>query len=129
MIIWLSSDLWFSFTLAVVWCSSLAELRTSGSEASFPSIKSHSPSTSNSSVLIAAYLHSLFLSTPQTTPVLKCIPSSFLCLVSCVATMGAHKKCKSNPDSLVKMDTFWPHSALKNYMYAIELQWHNIQKL
>lgn len=35
----------FPFTLAVVLCSSLAELRTSGSEAAFPSIKSHSPST------------------------------------------------------------------------------------
>lgn len=75
----------------MVWCSSLAEPRTSGSKDPFPSIKSHSPSTHNSSVLIAAYLHSLFLSlpfsTPQLTPVLKYVPSSFLCLVSCVATV------------------------------------------
>lgn len=123
---WLSSDLWFPFNLAVVLCSSLAELRTSGSEAPFPLIKSHSPSTLNSSVLIAAYLHSLFLSlpfsTPQTTPVLKYIPSSFLCLVSCVATVGAHKRNANQIQTAVKMDTFWPHPVfiITNYIYAIK---------
>lgn len=87
-------------SLAVVWCSSLAELRTSGSKDPSPSIKSHSPSTHNSSVLAAAYLHSLFLSlpfsTPQMTPVLKYVPSSFLCLFSCVATVGAHSERNAN---------------------------------
>ncbi|KAI2658089.1 Transmembrane protein 50A [Labeo rohita] len=88
------------FVVTVVWCSSLAELRTSGSKGPFPPIKSHSPSTHNSSVLIAAYLHSLFLSLPfsipQLTPVLKYVPSSFLCLSSCVATVGAHSERNTN---------------------------------
>lgn len=64
----------------------------------------------NSSVLIAAYLHSLFLSlpfsTPQMTPVLKYISSSFLCLVSCVATVGAHKR---NANQIQTLQSKWTH--------------------
>lgn len=109
----------------VVWCSSLAELRTSGSKDPLSSIKSHSPSTHNSSVLIAAYLHSTFL-----FQLLGCLPFLNMFLFPFFVLFPVwpqREKYKSNPDSAVKMDTFRPHTTCIIKMTCI--QWNYNDKI